>query len=47
MTRQVRLRNLTIGGGAPVSIQSMNNVPTADAEAVLRQIRGQIGRAHV
>ena len=40
MTRQVKLRTLPVGGGAPVSIQSMNNVPTADTEAVLRQIRG-------
>ena len=28
-----------IGGGAPVTIQSMTNTPTQDVEATLRQIR--------
>ena len=39
MTRQVRAGAVAIGGGAPVSIQSMTNTDTRDAEATLRQIR--------
>ena len=31
--------NVPIGGGAPVSIQSMTNTPTHDVEATLKQIR--------
>lgn len=38
-TRQIRLGNVLIGGGAPVSIQSMTNTPTADVKATLKQIR--------
>ena len=38
-TRKVRVGNVEIGGGAPVSIQSMCNVPTSDVRAVLSQIK--------
>ncbi len=38
-TRQVNVRHLAIGGGAPVSIQSMTKTDTADVEATVRQIR--------
>ncbi len=38
-TRQVKVNNVTIGGGAPVSIQSMTNTVTADAVSTLAQIR--------
>lgn len=38
-TRQLKLGSVLIGGGAPVSIQSMTNTPTADVQATLRQIR--------
>jgi (E)-4-hydroxy-3-methylbut-2-enyl-diphosphate synthase len=38
-TRRVNAGGLAIGGGAPVSVQSMTNVPTADICAVLEQIR--------
>lgn len=38
-TRQVKVRDVLIGGGAPVSVQSMTNTDTADAEATLSQIR--------
>lgn len=38
MRRQVRCRNILIGGGAPVSIQSMTNVDTRNAEMLLAQI---------
>ncbi len=38
-TRAVRVGGVTIGGGAPVSVQSMTNTVTADAEATLAQVR--------
>lgn len=39
MSRQINVGGVTIGGGAPVSIQSMANTPTHDVEATLSQIR--------
>ena len=39
MTRQIHVGPVAIGGGAPVSIQSMTNTPTHDVEATLDQIR--------
>ena len=39
LTRQVRVGPVAIGGGAPVSIQSMTKTDTADVEATVRQIR--------
>ncbi|MBD5132983.1 MAG: flavodoxin-dependent (E)-4-hydroxy-3-methylbut-2-enyl-diphosphate synthase [Clostridiales bacterium] len=39
MTRQINVGGVPIGGGAPVSIQSMTNTPTHDVEATLSQIR--------
>ena len=39
MTRQVRVGSVAIGGGAPISVQSMTNTDTADAPATLAQIR--------
>jgi len=39
MTRQIHVGSVPIGGGAPVSIQSMLNTPTTDVEASVRQIR--------
>ena len=38
-TRQISVGGVAVGGGAPVSVQSMCNTPTADAEATLSQIR--------
>lgn len=38
MTRQIRVGNVPIGGGAPVVIQSMLNTKTTDVEGSLRQI---------
>jgi (E)-4-hydroxy-3-methylbut-2-enyl-diphosphate synthase len=38
-TRQVSVGGLTIGGGAPVRVQSMTTTRTGDAEATLAQIR--------
>lgn len=37
-TRQIKLGQILIGGGAPVSIQSMLSVPTRDVQAALSQI---------
>ena len=36
MTRQIMVGSVPVGGGAPVTIQSMCNTPTADVEATLR-----------
>ncbi len=37
-TRQISLGNVLIGGGAPISVQSMLSVPTRSLEAALEQI---------
>ena len=37
-TRQVRVGNVLVGGGAPVSVQTMGNVDPHDAAACLRQL---------
>lgn len=39
MTRQIKVGNVRIGGGVPVSIQSMLNTKTTDVEGSLRQIK--------
>ncbi len=39
MTKQIQVGNVAIGGGAPVSIQSMLNTRTTDVEGSLSQIR--------
>ena len=39
MSKQVKAGGVPIGGGAPVSVQSMTNTDTRDAEATLLQIR--------
>ena len=38
MSRTVYCGGVAIGGGAPVSIQSMTNVDTRDTDALVRQI---------
>ena len=38
-TRTVRVKDIVIGGDAPVSIQSMTKTDTADIDATVRQIR--------
>jgi (E)-4-hydroxy-3-methylbut-2-enyl-diphosphate synthase len=38
-TRQLRIGNVAIGGGAPISVQSMTTTQTADAVATLAQVR--------
>ena len=39
MTRQIKVGNVLVGGGAPVSIQSMLNTKTTDVEGCLRQLQ--------
>ncbi|MBN2209821.1 MAG: flavodoxin-dependent (E)-4-hydroxy-3-methylbut-2-enyl-diphosphate synthase [Sedimentisphaerales bacterium] len=39
-TRKVAVGPLAIGGDAPISVQSMTNVPTRDAQKCLEQITG-------
>ena len=38
-TKQIKIRDVLVGGGAPVVIQSMTNTDTRDAAATLAQIR--------
>ncbi len=38
MTKQIMVGNVPVGGGAPVSIQSMCNTFTHDVEATVKQI---------
>lgn len=37
-TRQIHIGNVTIGGGAPIAIQSMTNTKTEDVKATVEQI---------
>lgn len=37
-TRQVLVRDVPIGGGAPIPVQTMVKVPTSDYDAVMREI---------
>lgn len=37
-TRQIQIGHVPVGGGAPISVQSMTNTPTEDADATVRQI---------
>ena len=39
MTKQIRAGRLAIGGGAPVSVQSMCNTKTEDVEATVNQVK--------
>lgn len=38
MTRQIHIGNVAIGGGAPLSVQSMTNTKTEDVDATVEQI---------
>jgi len=38
MTRQIRVGDVPVGGGAPVSVQSMTTTKTADVDGTLSQI---------
>ncbi len=39
MTRQINVGGVLVGGGAPVTIQSMTNTPTHDVAATVEQIK--------
>ena len=39
LTRSIAVRGMKVGGGAPVSVQSMCNTKTWDVEATLAQIK--------
>ncbi|SEL70584.1 4-hydroxy-3-methylbut-2-en-1-yl diphosphate synthase [Sphingomonas palmae] len=38
-SRQIMVGNVPVGGGAPVTVQTMTNTPTSDAAATIDQIR--------
>lgn len=38
-TRQIKIRNVRIGGDAPITVQSMTSTPTKDIVSTLEQIR--------
>jgi hypothetical protein len=38
-THAVRVRNVTVGGGAPIVVQAMTNTDTADVEVTYQQVR--------
>ena len=42
-TRQIHIGNIPIGGGAPISVQSMTNTKTTDTEATVSQINALAG----
>lgn len=37
-TRQIRIGSVSVGGGAPISVQSMTNTQTSDVDATVAQI---------
>jgi len=39
-TRRIMVGDVPVGGGAPITVQSMTITKTADAEATLQQIYG-------
>src|SRR5947209_4718738 len=41
-TRPVRVKDVQIGGGAPVSVQSMTKTDTADVEGTVGQIQEMV-----
>lgn len=42
MTRQISIGNVKIGGGAPISVQSMTNTKTTDTNATVAQIKALV-----
>ncbi|WP_027966043.1 flavodoxin-dependent (E)-4-hydroxy-3-methylbut-2-enyl-diphosphate synthase [Halomonas halocynthiae] len=39
ISRQIHVGNVPVGGGAPISVQSMTNTDTLDVDATIQQIR--------
>jgi len=44
MSRQIKIGNLTLGGGAPVRVQSMTNTDTMDTKATVEQTLRMVER---
>ena len=44
MSRQIKIGNLTLGGGAPVRVQSMTNTDTMDTKATVEQTLRMVDR---
>ena len=44
MSRQIKIGNLTLGGGAPVRVQSMTNTDTMDTRATVEQTLRMVER---
>ena len=44
MSRQIKIGNLTLGGGAPVRVQSMTNTDTMDTKATVEQALRMVER---
>ena len=42
-SRQVMVGSVPVGGGAPITVQTMTNTLTADADATIEQIHVQAG----
>lgn len=42
MTRQISIGDVKIGGGAPISVQSMTNTKTTDTNATVAQIKALV-----
>ena len=38
-SRQIKVGEITVGGNAPISVQSMTNTPTTDVAATIEQVR--------
>ena len=38
-TKQISVGNVKVGGGSPISVQSMTNTPTTDVKATIKQIQ--------
>ncbi len=42
VTRQVMVRNVPVGGDAPIAVQTMVKVPTTDYDSVMREIEASV-----
>jgi hypothetical protein len=42
-SRQIMVGNVAVGGDAPVTVQTMTNTPTSDANATIAQTQGLRG----
>ena len=40
VSRKIRVGNIEVGGDAPITVQSMTNTLTSDAQATIRQVKG-------